>query len=126
MEIRYFAKFDNQNEPITLISGPAEQPDMVEISKEEYDRLEEIINERIFGTKEEQAQRQLLAEFRSFRERQFRAFDIYKSNIEYGIIEETLSTHETILEWYDVMLNYPEGGVQEPFPETPAEVAKYL
>ena len=126
MEIRYFAKFDNQNEPITLISGPAEQPDMVEISKEEYDRLEEIINERIFGTKEEQAQRQLLAEFRSFRERQFRAFDIYKSNIEYGIIEETLSTHETILEWYDVMLIYPEGGVQEPFPETPAEVAKYL
>lgn len=43
--------------------------------------------------------------YRSLRTPIFNAFDIYKSNVQYGIETETEEGHNKILEWYDKVLN---------------------
>ena len=37
---------------------------------------------------------------REKRSKVFKAFDIYKQNVNYGIIEESQEQHETVLQWY--------------------------
>ena len=49
------------------------------------------------------------------------AFDIYKSNVHYGIIEETPEEKAAILEWYRALLDLEEWAFKNP----PASVLKY-
>jgi hypothetical protein len=58
-----------------------------------------------------------------------KAFDIYKSNVAYGIETETPEQHQSIEEWYQSWLDLPEvvvAGQEVVFPVTPDSIAKYL
>lgn len=50
------------------------------------------------------------------------AFDIYKSNIYYGIITETDKQHAAIVAWYHDLCDLKESAISEP----PAGIRKYL
>nr|DAN10080.1 MAG TPA: hypothetical protein [Caudoviricetes sp.] len=50
------------------------------------------------------------------------AFDIYKSNVYYGIITETDEQHEAIVAWYHNLCDLKESAISEP----PAGIRKYL
>lgn len=69
--------------------------------------------------------------FRAFRRRQFAAFDIYKTNIDYGVVAETPEMHDDILLWYDTMLAFTET-IDETnyenvvYPTTPQPIQAYL
>lgn len=131
MDIRYFVKLDSNGNPVTLISGPSEQSDMTEITKQEFDSYELEMDIRNHGTPEFQGMTTKKMEFRAFREEQFAAFDIYKSNIFYGVINESQEQHEEVLEWYDYMLSFPERITEEnyetiEFPKTPEVVMNYI
>ena len=52
----------------------------------------------------------------------FRAFDIYKENVNYGIVEETQEKHEEILNWYRACCDLDKNAINN----VPSEVAKYL
>ena len=52
----------------------------------------------------------------------FRAFDIYKENVNYGIVEETQERHEDILTWYRACCDLDKNAINN----VPSEVAKYL
>lgn len=127
--MRYFVKFNDSNEPTCLVSGPAIQNGMKEITKEEYERYEREIEERNFSI--EDAIGQSSEEFRKFRKEQFAAFDIYKTNLAYGTIQESLTEHEAILEWYNTMLEFPETINEKNYnslvyPETPDAIKQYI
>lgn len=69
--------------------------------------------------------------FRNFRKQQFAAFDIYKTNIDYGVILETPQMHDDILLWYDTMLAFTDE-IDETnyesivYPVTPQPIRAYL
>ncbi len=131
MNTRYFVNLDSHGDPVTLISGPSEQSGMTEITKQEFDSYELEIDIRNHGTPEFQGMTAKKMEFRAFREAQFTAFDIYKSNIFYGVINESQEQHEEVIEWYDYMLSFPERITEEnyetiEFPETPAVIINYI
>lgn len=50
------------------------------------------------------------------------AFDIYKSNIYYGIITETDEQHDEVIAWYHDLCDLKESAISEP----PAGIRKYL
>lgn len=50
------------------------------------------------------------------------AFDIYKSNVYYGIITETDKQHAAIVAWYHDLCDLKESAISEP----PAGIRKYL
>lgn len=50
------------------------------------------------------------------------AFDIYKSNVYYGVIEESEQQHEEILAWYRDLCDLKESAIATP----PHGVQKYL
>lgn len=50
------------------------------------------------------------------------AFDIYKQNVVYGILDETQADRETVLRWYRALLDLDETA----FSEVPPAVAAYL
>lgn len=69
--------------------------------------------------------------FRAYRSDRFAAFDIYKANVEYGIISETEEQHTEIINWYREMLSFPEQITEDNyetivFPETPSAIQNYL
>lgn len=59
---------------------------------------------------------------RKQRARLFKAFDIYKENVNYGLITETQETHDKLVTWYNACrdLNY------EAINNYPSELQKYL
>lgn len=59
---------------------------------------------------------------RSLREPLLKAFDIYKSNIYYGILTETESEHNIVLGWYQDLCDLKE----EAFIEVPQMIQKYV
>ena len=70
-----------------------------------------------------------LKEVRRARARYLKAFDIYKSNVTYGVESESEEQKAEVLAWYAVLLDITELVTAESipdFPETPARVAKYL
>lgn len=70
-----------------------------------------------------------LKEVRRARARYLKAFDIYKSNVTYGVESESEEQKAEVLEWYSDLLDITELVTAESvpeFPETPACVAKYL
>lgn len=81
-----------------------EETKLFEIYKEE-----EVINEEA-----------LLQNKRFEREPLLRAFDVYKSNVAYGI--ETDTNHNVIVTWYQALLNLKE----EAFDNIPEEIKRYL
>lgn len=63
-----------------------------------------------------------LNELRAKREPLLKAFDIYKSNVEYGIIVENDTTHIQMIEWYNNLLNLEDIA----FENIPEGIMKYL
>lgn len=51
----------------------------------------------------------------------FKAFDIYKQNIAYGIDQETDEKHNSIIEWYQKCLDLDEEAIHN----IPNEIRKY-
>ena len=47
------------------------------------------------------------------RERLFRAFDIYKANVRYGMISESEEEHTRITEWYRKALDLDAGSIRD-------------
>ena len=52
----------------------------------------------------------------------FKAFDIYKSNIEYGLITETDEAHQRIASWYLLALDLDYNAITN----YPSELDRYL
>ena len=59
---------------------------------------------------------------RQKREKLFKAFDIYKSNIEYGLITETDEAHQRIASWYLLTLDLDYNAITN----YPPELDRYL
>lgn len=59
---------------------------------------------------------------RKQRAKLFKAFDIYKENVNYGLINETQETHDKLVVWYNACLdlNY------ETINNCPSELERYL
>ena len=66
---------------------------------------------------------------RQKRARVFKAFDIYKQNVNYGLVEETEQEHEDIKNWYLACLDLTENGLinaKNAIENVPEKVKKYL
>lgn len=59
---------------------------------------------------------------RAKRKRAFQAFDIYKSNVEYGVITETEQEHEAIMRWYLSCLELDQSAIEN----IPDKVGRYM
>lgn len=59
---------------------------------------------------------------RTLREPLLAAFDIYKGNVQYGILTETEEERETILAWYRDLCDLKETAIRE----VPAKIKKYV
>ena len=59
---------------------------------------------------------------REKREKAFKAFDIYKQNVNYGIVKEDDKTHAKIIAWYNRCLELD----QEAINNIPNEIKAYL
>lgn len=59
---------------------------------------------------------------RQLREPILRAFDIYKSNVYYGVVTETDAEHYEILYWYQLLLDLDEYALNN----VPKAIAKYI
>ena len=56
------------------------------------------------------------------RERLFRAFDIYKANVRYGVVGESDEEHTRITEWYRKALNLDANAIRD----YPVALNRYL
>ena len=66
---------------------------------------------------------------RSLRKPLLKAFDIYKGNVFYGIIEETEEEHSQILEWYNSLLTMNAKSitsVEEAIKNVPEKIKQYI
>lgn len=58
------------------------------------------------------------------------AFDVYKANVDYGILSETEEERQAVLAWYQSLLDITEGVTMDEtspiWPETPQKIAYYL
>lgn len=61
-----------------------------------------------------------LEELRALRKPLLQAFDIYKSNVSYGI--ETDNNREEIIAWYNAILDLDENAIYNP----PIEIRRYM
>lgn len=127
----YYVRLEGET-PVLMVQSPNEIPQYAEIrvTQEEYEYYYHK-DDPIPPTEEEVTYLSKCGEFRAFREVQFEAFDIYKQNINYGIIEETELEHDAICLWYIVMLDFPqqitlENACTIQFPETPEIIKQYL
>lgn len=59
---------------------------------------------------------------RNQRAKLFKAFDIYKSNVEYHLIVETQETHDRIATWYNACLELDYNAIEN----YPCELERYL
>ena len=59
---------------------------------------------------------------RNKRTKLFKAFDIYKQNVAYGLINETEQQHENITTWYQECLELDYDAINN----CPQEIQKYL
>lgn len=59
---------------------------------------------------------------RKQRAKLFKAFDIYKENVNYGLINETQETHDKLVSWYNACLELDYNAINE-YPE---EIERYL
>ena len=59
---------------------------------------------------------------RSKRKKLFAAWDIHKSNVNYGVCVETKEMHDQLIKWYDACLELREEAIMNP----PSEIIKHL
>lgn len=59
---------------------------------------------------------------RAKRAKAFAAFDIYKDNVNYGLIEETEERHNQIVVWYELCLDLEPSAINN----VPEEIKKYI
>lgn len=59
---------------------------------------------------------------RRLRKRLLKAFDVYKTAVSYGTVEESVETKNYILEWYNSLLDLDENSIKN----VPLEIAKFL
>ena len=59
---------------------------------------------------------------RAKRKRLFKAFDIYKENVNYGLIEETQETHNKLVQWYQGCLDLDTNAIDN----CPNEIKPYM
>jgi len=59
---------------------------------------------------------------RNKRARLFKAFDIYKQNVSYGLVSETQEKHEAITEWYNACLELDYEAINN----CPQDIQRYL
>lgn len=125
--MRYFYK-ETEN-GISFVVSTIQPEDYTEVSEYEYKQLyqQSLQKEPHLLTRLSRAK----SAFRQYRGEAFKAFDIYKTNIEYGVVTETASQHEAIVEWYDDMLNFPElitpESIEElKFPAIPEAIVQYV
>ena len=59
---------------------------------------------------------------RKQRARLFKAFDIYKENVNYGLINETQETHDKLVVWYNLCLDLDYDAINN----VPSELERYL
>lgn len=59
---------------------------------------------------------------REARKKCFKAFDIYKTNVSYGIITETKAKHTEIIDWYKSCCELDK----EAIANVPSEIKKYM
>lgn len=125
-----YLKKMNGNDIEMLFDSPVMQEGCVQITKEEYDSISGELYILAHGTASYRGMMAKKEEFRKFRTRQFAAFDIYKSNVEYGVIEEDDKTRSEIISWYALMLEFPDYITEENyetiiFPVTPSAFSPY-
>ena len=65
-----------------------------------------------------------MTDYRRIRNDLLLAFDIYKSNVFYGIEKETTEEHEEIMNWYQSMLDLPD--TEAEYKSTPDRIKQYL
>ena len=69
-------------------------------------------------------------DIRRDREKFLRAFDVYKSNVLYGIITETEEEKAEVAAWYQYLLDLPDtitpDNLSYEWPVTPAKIDKYI
>ena len=59
---------------------------------------------------------------RKQRAKLFKAFDIYKENVNYGLINETQETHDKLVVWYNLCLELDYDAINN----CPIELERYL
>ena len=59
---------------------------------------------------------------RAKRKRLFKAFDIYKENVNYGLVEETQETHNKLVQWYQGCLDLDANAIDN----CPNEIKPYM
>ena len=121
----------NENHIDVLISSDSVQSGYEEVTETEYTQLLKQYQWQTEGTDDYIGCVNTIEKFRSYRLKAFNAFDIYKSNVQYGIITETELEHSAILDWYSIMLNFPESITEENyktvvFPSIPEQLERYL
>jgi hypothetical protein len=127
----FLKKLDSDHNLLMLFDSPVMQDGCIQITESEYEQLREELDILANGTYSYRGMIKKQEQFRDFRSRQFAAFDIYKSNIDYGIIEETEEERDEIISWYLLMLEFPDHITEENydtiiFPETPAIIRSYI
>ena len=84
-----------------------------------------IIGRKMIGADNLQALAGTAAELvakRQIRKPLLEAFDIYKSNVYYGIVSETEEEHAEIIEWYGKLLDLEDNA----FTAVPQPILKYV
>ena len=108
-----------------------DNPKAIFVSQEDLDQIEktkcfDIENNCIIdydNTQDELNKKQ--DELRSQRAPLLKAFDIYKSNVNYGIIQETEVRKNIIIEWYNKILDLNEDYITKE-ENIPYEILYYL
>ena len=115
---------------------PQDKTNLVEISQEAYAEYQEktsnfyiatievVENELVITyTLDEEAKAAAeLEALRAKRKPLLTAFDIYKTNVFYSIETETTEEHDTIITWYEAILNLDAEALEN----VPANIVKYL
>lgn len=70
----------------------------------------------------EELERQRKQELRAKREPLLKAFDTYKTNIVYGLVEETEEERNDIVAWYKRLLDLDEAAIEN----VPSNISYYL
>ena len=63
-----------------------------------------------------------LTALRQLREPVLKAFDIYKSNVYYGVIGETAEEHDEIMAWYKDLCDLQPNAIKN----VPEKIKKYM
>lgn len=131
MKKYYFNKKDNSF-LTTSVEDYLPNADEIEVDKATYTEFERKIqngytpnfslNNNVLSITYTKSEEQLKNELRAKREPLLRAFDIYKTNLSYGIFTESESEHNEIISWYKDLLDLKDNA----FTNIPENISKYL